>query len=139
MQVTEAYLYNAPGVNGLLGNLADAVSGVLGISNIAADNIWNLRGSEGFPIIAGLGYQLGLPVSIQTEASTNNHSISLLTDALPVYSVYSELALNLNQEQQSKLIDAFGSTKDMAGASNSKTLESEFDPFIFEGKCRNGH
>ncbi len=126
-QVTEAYLYNAPGVGGLLGNLADEVSGVLGISSIATDNIWNIRGSEGFPIIAGLGYQLGSPVSIQTEASTNNHSISLLTDALAVYSAYSELAPNLNQEQLSKLIDAFGSTKDMAGASNSKTLESALD------------
>ena len=133
-QVTEAYLYNAPGVGGLLGNLADAVSGVLGISSIATDNIWNIRGSEGFPIIAGLGYQLGSPVSIQTEASTNNHSISLLTDALAVNSAYSQLAPSLNQEQLSKLIDAFGSTKDMAGASNSKTLESAFDPFILEGE-----
>ncbi|WP_292925987.1 calcium-binding protein [Nitrosomonas sp.] len=126
-QVTEAYLYNAPGVSGLLGNLADAVSGVLGLSSIGSDNISNIRGSEGFPIIAGLGYQLGSPVSIQTEASTNNHSISLLTDALAVYSAYSQLAPNLNQEQLSKLIDSFGSIKDVASASNSKTLESALD------------
>lgn len=55
-QVTDAYLYNAPGVSGLQGNLANAVSSVLGISNIAPDNVWNIRGSEGFPVIAGLGY-----------------------------------------------------------------------------------
>ncbi|MER2512366.1 MAG: calcium-binding protein [Nitrosomonas ureae] len=126
-QVTDAYLYNAPGVSGLQGNLADAVSSVLGISNIAPDNIWNIRGSEGFSIIAGLGYQLGSPVSIQTETSANNHSISLLADALAVHSVYSQLIPSLNQEQLSKLIDAFGSIKDVAGASNSKTLESALD------------
>ncbi len=125
-QVTDAYLYNAPGVGGLLGNLADALSSALGLSSIAPDNIWNIRGSEGFPIIAGLGYQLGMPVSIQTEASTNNHSISLLTDALAVYTTYSQLASSLSQEQLGKLIDAFGSTKDV-GTSNSKTLESAVD------------
>lgn len=75
-QVTEAYLYNAPGVNELLGNLVDAVSSVLGLSGISSDNIWNIRSSEGFPIIAGLDYQLGTAISIQTEASGNNHSIS---------------------------------------------------------------
>ncbi|QOJ23463.1 MAG: hypothetical protein HRU78_07170 [Gammaproteobacteria bacterium] len=123
-QATEAYLYNAPGVGGLLGNLADAVSSALGLNNVAPDSIWNLRGSEGFPLISGLGFQLGTSISIQTEASGNNHSISLLTDALTVYSVYSQLAPSLNQEQLSKLIDAFGSTKDVIGASNSKTLES---------------
>ncbi|SDU06864.1 calcium-binding protein [Nitrosomonas ureae] len=126
-QVTDAYLYNAPGVSGLQGNLANAVSSVLGISNIAPDNVWNIRGSEGFPVIAGLGYQLGSSVSIQTEKSFNNHSISLLVDALAVHSVYSQLTPTLNQEQLRKLIDAFGSTKDMAGASNSKTLESGLD------------
>ena len=126
-QVSDVYLYNAPGVSGLQGNLADAVSGVFGIRSIAADNIWNIRGSEGFPIIAGLGYQLGSSVSIQTEASANNHSISLLTDALAVSSAYSRLVPSLDQEQLSKLIDAFGSTKDMAGASNGKMLESALD------------
>ncbi|MDP1615090.1 MAG: hypothetical protein Q8L68_04765, partial [Methylococcales bacterium] len=126
-QVSDVYLYNAPGVSGLQGNLSDAVSGVFGIRSIAADNIWNIRGSEGFPIIAGLGYQLGSSVSIQTEASANNHSISLLTDALAVSSAYSRLVPSLDQEQLSKLIDAFGSTKDMAGASNGKMLESALD------------
>lgn len=126
-QVTDAYLYNAPGVSGLLGNLVDALSSALGLSSASADNIWNIRGSEGFPVIAGLGYQLGTAISIQTEASVNNHSISVLNDALAIQSLYSQLAPNLSQNQLSKLIDAFGSTKDVAGASNSKTLESALD------------
>lgn len=126
-QVTDAYLYNAPGVNGLLGNLMDALSSALGLSSASTDNIWNIRGSEGFPVIAGLGYQLGTAVSVQTEASGNNHSISVLTDALAIQALYSQLAPNLNQDQLNKLIDAFGSTKDVVGASNSKTLESALD------------
>jgi hypothetical protein len=43
-----------------------------------------VRGSEGYPIISGLGYQLGMGISIQTEAAANpldNHSIAGLTDA----------------------------------------------------------
>ena len=41
--------------------------------------------------------------------------------------MYSKLAPNLGQDQLNTLIDAFGSTKDVAGASNSKTLESALD------------
>ena len=126
-QMTEAYLFNAPGVGGLLGNLADALSSAQGLSSISPDNIWNIRGSEGFPIIAGLGYQLGTATIIQTEASGNNHSISLLTDALAIQSLHSHLAPNLSQNKLNTLIDAFGSTQDVAGASNSKTLESALD------------
>ncbi|MBS0423626.1 MAG: hypothetical protein JSR71_04170 [Proteobacteria bacterium] len=70
-QATEAYLYNAPGVGSLLGNLADTLSDVFGLNNNAFDNVWNLRGSEGFPLISGLGFQLGTSISIQTEASNN--------------------------------------------------------------------
>lgn len=125
-QVTDASLYNAPGVGSLFGNLADALSGALGFSITASNNIWNLRGSEGFPVIAGLGFQLGTSVSIQTESSNNNHSISLLTDALAVYPMYAQLLPNSSLAQISKLIDAFGSTKDIGG-SNSKTLESALD------------
>ncbi|UJP04758.1 MAG: hypothetical protein LZF61_07800 [Nitrosomonas sp.] len=125
-QVTEAYLFNAPGVGGLLGNLVDAVSSALGLSVIAPNDIWNVRSSEGFPIITGLGFQLGTPVSVQTENASNNHSIVLLTDALAIYSAYSQLSPNTSVEQLGKLIDAFGSTQDIVG-SNSKTLESALD------------
>ena len=125
-QVTGAYLFNAPGVGGLMGNLADAISNAVGLSTINENNIWNIRGSEGFPIIAGLGHQLGSSISIQTEASFNNHSIVLLTDALAVYSVYSQILPNHEIQLISTLIDAFGSTKDIGG-SNAKTLESAVD------------
>lgn len=125
-QVTDAYLYNAPGVGGLLGNLADALGSLFGMGSISPDNIWNIRGSEGFSIIAGLGYQLGTQVRIQTEATSNTHSISLLTDALAVYSLYSQLFPGQSIEQLTEIIDAFGSTKD-AGLSNKNTFEFALD------------
>lgn len=125
-QVTEAYIFNAPGVWGLLGNLADVISNDVDLNAIDQSKIWNLRGSEGLSIIAGLGNQLGTPVTIQTEAAFNNHSIVLLTDALAIYSAYSQLAPDQDIQDISKLIDAFGSTQD-AGGSNVKTLESALD------------
>jgi len=84
-QVTDAYLFNAPGVGGLLGNLGDALASTLSLSGTPSGNIWNVRGSEGFPLISGLGYQLGTAISIQTEATANplnKHSIIGLTDAI---------------------------------------------------------
>ena len=53
-QVTDAYLFNAPGVAGALGNLAGLLTSTLGLSGTPAGNLWNVRGSEGFPFIAGL-------------------------------------------------------------------------------------
>lgn len=82
-----------------------------------------MRGSEGFPIISGLGYQLGTPIAIQTEAADNplnNHSIVALTDALAIQSLYSQLSPGLSQEQLNILIDA-------SGAGNATTLEGALD------------
>ncbi len=78
-QVTEAYIFNAPGVWGLLGNLADVLSNDVDLNAIDQSKIWNLRGSEGLSMIAGLGNQHGTSVTIHTEAAFNNHSIVLLT------------------------------------------------------------
>ncbi len=122
-QVTDAYLFNAPGVGGPLGNLANALTSALGLSGAPTGNIWNVRGSEGFPIISGLGYQLGAAVRVQTEATDNplnNHSIVGLTDALAVHSLYSQLAPSLKQDQLNALIDA-------SGAATGQTLESALD------------
>lgn len=122
-EATDAYLFNAPGVGGPLGNLADAITSALGLSGAPASNIWNVRGSEGFPIISGLGYQLGMGISIQTEAAANpldNHSIVTLTDALAIQSLYSRLAPGLSPGQLNTLVDASGTTM-------SQTLESALD------------
>ncbi|MBI2314196.1 MAG: hypothetical protein HYU77_17055, partial [Betaproteobacteria bacterium] len=122
--VTDAYLFNAPGVGGPLGNLADAFMSLFGFSGEPAANIWNVRGSEGFPVIAGLGYQLGTSIFIQTEAAPGaglaNHSIVRLTDALAIQSVFAQLAPALTQDQLNALVDA-------SGATTVQTFESALD------------
>lgn len=45
--VTTAYLYNAPGSGGLVGNVADVVSGVFSQSTPGANGVWNIKASEG--------------------------------------------------------------------------------------------
>ncbi len=129
-QVTQGYIFNAPGVGGPIGNLADSLANVLGLGGISTDNLWNVRSSEGISIIAGLGYQLGAPVNIQTEA-TNSHGISTLVDALAVQAVYADLATALTETQLNSLIDAFGSLKDSTGAPIAKILESALDALRF--------
>ncbi|MDD5385111.1 MAG: hypothetical protein PHG89_09570 [Gallionella sp.] len=122
-QVTDAYLFNAPGVGGPLGNLADALTSAFGLNGTPSGNIWNIRSSEGFPIISGLGYQLGTSISIQAEAASNavaNHFIAPLTDALAVQSIYAQLSPNLTQDQINAVVDA-------SGATTNQTLESALD------------
>jgi len=123
-QVTDAYLYNAPGVYGPLGNLADLLTSTLGLSGTPSGNIWNIRGSEGFPVISGIGYQLGTSISIQAEAASgaglSNHSIVRLTDALAIQSLYAQLVPSLTQSDLNTLVDA-------SGATMNQTFESALD------------
>lgn len=98
--------------------------------------ISNIEAATGISPISGLGFDVAPPIDIIIEdqmasdisdpPGARNHSQQVLTDALAVYSAYSQLAPNLSQEQLNKLMDAFGSTKDIGG-SNGKTLESAID------------
>ncbi|MER0216503.1 MAG: hypothetical protein DU481_10025 [Nitrosomonas sp.] len=102
--------------------------------HIDQSKISNIEAATGISPISGLGFDAASPIDIIIEdqmapdisnpPGARNHSQQVLTDALATYSVYSQLVPNLNQEQLNKLIDAFGSTKDVIGASNSETLES---------------
>lgn len=138
--ISHAYLFNAPGVGGFTGShaAAYAVLNFLGVaSTYDQSKISNIEAATGISPISGLGFDAASPIDIIIEdqmapdisnpLGARNHSQQVLTDALATYSVYSQLAPSLNQEQLNKLIDAFGSTKDVSGASNSKTLESAVD------------
>ncbi|MER0217256.1 MAG: hypothetical protein DU481_14005 [Nitrosomonas sp.] len=133
--VSHAYLYNTPGLGGFLG---PSINTVLGRINFAEaydqSKISNIEAATGVSPILGLDFDAAPPIDIIIEdqmasnisdsTSARNHSQQVLTDALAVYTVYSQLAFNLEQAQLNKLMDAFGSTKDVIGASNSETLES---------------
>jgi hypothetical protein len=125
-QASQGFLFNAPGVGGLIGNVADSLASILGLSSVSTDNLWNVRSSEGISIIAGLGYQLGTPVNIQTEA-TNSHGIGTLVDALAVQALYAKLAPTLTASQLNTLIDVSGSIKDTTGTPIARSLESALD------------
>ncbi|PXW85759.1 hypothetical protein C8R34_11869 [Nitrosomonas sp. Nm84] len=129
-QATQGYLFNAPGVGGILGNVADSLASVLGLGNISTDNLWNVRSSEGISFVAGLGYQLGTATSIQTEA-TNSHGISTLVDALAVQAVYAKLVPSISETQLNSILDALGSLNDSTSAPINKTLESALDALRF--------
>ncbi len=129
--VSHAYLYKAPGLGGFAGSLINTVLDWMGLAPVYDQSkISNIVATAGPSPIAGLGFDVAPPIDITIEdqmssdvidpPDARNHSQQVLTDALAVYSTYSQLAPSLSQEQLSKLIDAFGSTKDVAGASNSK-------------------
>ncbi|QOJ23455.1 MAG: hypothetical protein HRU78_07130 [Gammaproteobacteria bacterium] len=135
--VSHAYLFNAPGLGGFTGPFINTVLDWMGLTpTYDQSKISNIVAATGISPIAGLGFDVAPPIDIVIEdqmalditdpPGARNHSQQVLTDALAVYSAYSQLAPNLNQEQLDKLIDAFGSTKDIGG-SNGKTLESALD------------
>lgn len=80
-QATQGYLFNAPGVGGILGTVADSLVSVLGLNSMSTDNLWNICSSEGISFISGLGYQLGTAANIQTEAAIDRHGISKILES----------------------------------------------------------
>jgi Ca2+-binding RTX toxin-like protein len=121
------YMYNAPGIGGVVGSAFEAFKTALGLGSQAlASNIYNFRGSEGISVITGLGAQLAPPWSIQIEAALGgefgpgNHSIVRLTDAFSAYALYAALAPSLTSDQ-------IGSILKSASNQNKLTLESSLD------------
>ncbi len=123
-QVTEAYLFNAPGSGGLLGTIGELVSGLFGQSAPGENGLWNLKASEGASLIAGLGFQPSAALPVHIEAApglgVDNHGIVRLTDALAVQALYAPLAPHLSREELNALVDA-------SGAAVGETLESALD------------
>ncbi len=122
-----AYMYNAPGVGGVVGNAFDALKTALGLENMAlVSDIYNFRGSEGISIITGLGAQLAPPTMIQIEAAfggalgPGNHSVVRLADSFAVYALYASLSPSLDLEQIGSLLKAASSQSDL-------TLETALD------------
>ena len=121
--VTEAYIYNAPGTGGLVGNIADLVSGIFSETAPGANGVWNIKASEGLTIAAGIGSQPSSDIPVQIEdggLGFANHSIIRLTDALAIQSLYFELDPSLTDAQLNALVDASGNP-------TNRTLESALD------------
>jgi len=106
--ISHAYLFNAPGVGGFTGShaAAYAILNFLGISSLYDQSkISNIEAATGISPISGLGFDVAPPIDIVIEdqmasdisdpPDARNHSQQVLTDTLAVYSVYSQLVLNL--------------------------------------------
>ncbi|MFN4341574.1 MAG: calcium-binding protein [Azonexus sp.] len=121
------FMYNAPGIGGVVGSAYEALKTALGLGSQAlASNIFNFRGSEGISVITGLGAQLAPPWPIQIEAAPGgifgpgNHSVVRLADAFSIYALYAALAPSLAPEQ-------IGSILKSASNQNELTLERSLD------------
>jgi hypothetical protein len=100
--IEHVYLYNAPGLNGILGNATSGVLRLLGVpSPIDPSKVSNLKADAGLSLIAGVGYQVSPPISIAIEnqllsdvpnsPAAKNHSQQVLTDSLAVYAAYQSI------------------------------------------------
>ncbi|MBX9917123.1 MAG: hypothetical protein E6Q59_09025 [Nitrosomonas sp.] len=133
--ISHAYMLNSPGVGGHSGPFAMvyAILDFLGVVHLPFDQskISNIEAATGSKSITGFGFDIAPSIDIVIEdqmasdisnlPGARNHSQQALIDA------YSQLTSNLEQAQLNKLMDASGSTKDVSGASISKTLESDVD------------
>ncbi|MEI2677286.1 MAG: hypothetical protein V9G29_05165 [Burkholderiaceae bacterium] len=124
-QVSDAYLYNAPGVSGLLGNILS----VFGLSGTSTSNIWNIKADASISPIAGLGAQVAPVIRVAIEDQTVgvpsppaalNHSQQVLTDALSLLDTFAKLDASLS------VLD-FNALLASTSGQNHLTLESALD------------
>jgi hypothetical protein len=69
--VSHAYLYNAPGMGGIVGSFADMLLGFMGLSPTGdSTKISNIEAATGISPTAGLGFDAAPPVDIIIEDQT---------------------------------------------------------------------
>ncbi len=129
--VSHAYLYNSPGVGGVVGGVIASLLNALQITTaLSSSKISNIQAAAGISPIAGVGQSVSAPISIVIEDQTAadvtgapaslNHSQYVLTDALAVYDTFARLAPGLAIDQISGIVKA-------SSYLNSNTLESMLD------------
>lgn len=138
-RVSGVYTYNAPGVDGYFSSIVNALREALGVSGIGTlPNLANVRGTAGWPAIAGLGNQVAPPRLIETESSIDpiaNHSIVGLTDSLAVYELYSTLAPSLSADSIKRIVQGASS---IAPESLEKALDQLRAVFLGESTLTSG-
>ena len=131
--VEHAYLYNAPGLNGVLGIATAPILRALRIAApVSPAKVSNIKADAGIAPIAGLGAQVALPVRVVIENQFNsdvpsppaarNHSQETLTDALALYALFAVLDPAINTSRIGDVLRA-------ASAQNNRTLEDSLDAF----------
>lgn len=100
--ITQTYLYNAPGLDGVVGDVIEAILNTFGITApLGLADVFNIKANAGTSPIAGLGAQVAPAIDIHIEDQffsdvanpplSYNHSQRVLTDALALYAAYARL------------------------------------------------
>jgi pimeloyl-ACP methyl ester carboxylesterase len=128
--ITKTYLYNAPGLNGVLGGATAAILDAFGVTApIDASKVVNIKADAGISPIAGLGAQVAPTTLVNIEnqlfgvsnpPGAFNHSQQVLTDSLALYQTFALLDENISI---SSITNVFKS----ASNNNELTLESLLD------------
>ena len=131
--VSHAYLYNSPGLGGILGSLLpfSALRSALGVGATALDasKVSNIKAEASISPIAGLGVQVAPTISVVIEdqmvdvpspPASRNHSQQVLTDALALYAAFSRLDASISTASINALLKSDSNQ-------NNLTLESGLD------------
>ena len=108
--VADAYIYNAPGLTGVTGMLAqEAIANALmpgqPFTLPPADSIHNIVAAR--DPVSEVGLPVSQPITVQTESNANpvhNHGMGILTDALAVYDLFSRVDSGASMETLSTLL-----------------------------------
>src|SRR6266536_945188 len=111
-RVDATYMFNAPGLGGIGGDATSALESFLGLPMAKTPGgVFNIRGTAGISLIAGIGKQLAPPIYAETEGQLNpidNHRIGTLTDALAFYELVGTLDPALDAGSVGQMIRAAG-------------------------------
>jgi Ca2+-binding RTX toxin-like protein len=129
--IGQAYLYNAPGINGLAGGVTAWILDKFGITApVDASKILNIKADTGTSLIAGLGAQVAPAIAIHIEDQffsdvanpplSRNHSQRVLTDALALYAAHAQVDPVASIETITHIIEASSNL-------NANTLEIALD------------
>lgn len=108
MTVGTSYLYNAPGLGGGIGSLAQFFQNVLGAPAPSGTGLVNVESSEGLRVTAALGLEPAEITVTQIQQSTSPrvwHGIGPLSDSLLAASLF-ERALNVPLDVYNRWVDS---------------------------------
>ncbi len=93
--VTETFIYNAPGVTGVGGNILEAIANALSpgnpISIPAVLSISNIVATDDVVSSVGLSIAPPIIISVDTQSPLSAHSIVGLTSTLAIYNLFSTI------------------------------------------------
>ncbi|ODU05319.1 MAG: hypothetical protein ABS89_02025 [Thiobacillus sp. SCN 63-1177] len=129
--ITQTYLYNTPGLNGVLGSVTAAILEAFGITApVDSSKTFNLKADAGISPVAELGAQVAPIISIAIEnqflsdvsnpPGSYNHSQRVLTDSLALYAACAQLDPTASVATITNIIKASSNL-------NVNTLETALD------------